>query len=181
MTDDKTPDVREAHDAETHPQLKSDPTNVDAKLDVALDESFPTSDAPSQTRPGDGEPAPSSGYDEEAERQILEEREAEATNGLSITARFATRRAADLAIEHLVQDMGIERTDIFVSADGTDASSGETADGADVESGHPGVPAEKNPALGEAIIVSIDLTNERDRDGVVGRLKDLGATSVETE
>ncbi|MBA2934530.1 hypothetical protein HZF05_10525 [Sphingomonas sp. CGMCC 1.13654] len=98
-----------------------------------------------------------------------------------MTARFATRRAADLAIEHLVQDMGIERTDIFVSADGADASSGETADGADVESGHPGVPAEKDPALGEAIIVSIDLANERDRDGVVGRLKDLGATSVETE
>jgi hypothetical protein len=181
MTDDKTPDVREAHDAETHPQLKSDPSHVDAKLDVALDESFPTSDAPSQTRPGDGEPAPSSGYDEEAERQILEDREAEAAGGLSITARFPTRRAADLAVEHLVQDMGIERTDIFVSADGADASSGETADGADVESGHPGVPAHKDPALGEAISVSIDLADQRDRDGIVSRLNDLGATSVETE
>jgi hypothetical protein len=99
MNDDKIPDVREAHDAETHPPLKSDPTHTDAKLDVALDESFPTSDAPSQTRPGGKDPAPSSGYDEEAERQILEDREPDATTGTTVTARFATRREADLAVE----------------------------------------------------------------------------------
>ena len=64
----KIPHVREAIDAESHEGLKADPTDDDAKLDVALDESFPTSDAPSPTRPGSGEPAPSSGYDETAER-----------------------------------------------------------------------------------------------------------------
>ena len=52
-------------------QLKRNPSDEDAKLDVALDESFPTSDAPSNTQPGKGkDPAPSSGYDpdEEAKR-----------------------------------------------------------------------------------------------------------------
>lgn len=63
------PEQREAHDAEDLPVLKRDPSNEDAKLDIALDESFPTSDAPSNTQPGKGkDPAPSSGYDEAAER-----------------------------------------------------------------------------------------------------------------
>ena len=80
MADDQEParqiaEVREAHDAENHQVLKADPTNEDAKLDIALDESFPTSDASSHSLPGSGEPMPSSGFDEEAERKHLEQRE----------------------------------------------------------------------------------------------------------
>jgi hypothetical protein len=64
----ETPEIRPARDAEHDPKLKQDPSSEDAKLDVALDESFPTSDAPSNTQPGKGkDPAPSSGYDEHAE------------------------------------------------------------------------------------------------------------------
>jgi len=60
--------VRPAHDAKDDARLRRDPGDEDAKLDVALDETFPTSDAPSNTQPGKGkDPAPSSGYDEEAE------------------------------------------------------------------------------------------------------------------
>lgn len=63
-----TTEIREAHDAADVAKLKSNPQDADAKLDVALDESFPTSDAPSNTQPGKGQdPAPSSGYDEAAE------------------------------------------------------------------------------------------------------------------
>lgn len=61
--------VRVAHDAEDNKRLKRNPADEDAKLDVALDETFPSSDAPSNTQPGKGkDPPPSSGYDEEAER-----------------------------------------------------------------------------------------------------------------
>lgn len=70
----KIPEVREAIDASDRPALEKDAHHEDAKLDVELDESFPGSDAPSQTRPGSGEPAPSSGFDEDAERRIQEER-----------------------------------------------------------------------------------------------------------
>ena len=70
-----TPHVREAHDAEDHATLKADPSDEEAKLDIALDESFPTSDAPGHTPPGGGEPAPSSGFDEDAERKHLDQRE----------------------------------------------------------------------------------------------------------
>ncbi len=57
------PEHREALDAGDTPALQRDPTDPDAKLDVELDESFPSSDPPSATQPGRGlEPAPSSGY-----------------------------------------------------------------------------------------------------------------------
>ena len=68
--DKAMPHVREAMDAGDHAGLRADPSDDDAKLDVALDESFPTSDAPAHTRPGSNDPAPSSGYDEKAERAL---------------------------------------------------------------------------------------------------------------
>ena len=68
--------VREAHDAGDVRGLRHNPGDQDAKLDVALDETFPTSDAPSNTQPGKGtDPAPSSGYAEEAERDLAKGRD----------------------------------------------------------------------------------------------------------
>ncbi len=68
------PEVRTAHDADDVKGLKTNPSSEDAKLDVALDESFPTSDAPSNTQPGKGkDPAPSSGFNEEEESRLVSE------------------------------------------------------------------------------------------------------------
>jgi hypothetical protein len=69
-----TPEVREALDATDSRRLARDPSDEDAKLDVALDETFPTSDAPSNTQPGKGkDPAPSSGFDPEEEARLAGE------------------------------------------------------------------------------------------------------------
>ena len=73
-----TSEIREAHDAEQHHVLKDDPSDADARLDIALDESFPTSDAPGHAAPGSSEPAASSGYDEKAEASILRRRKRKA-------------------------------------------------------------------------------------------------------
>ncbi|ODU20435.1 MAG: hypothetical protein ABS87_10300 [Sphingomonas sp. SCN 67-18] len=57
-------------DRDIRKRLKRDPENPDAKLDVGLDESMDASDPPAVTTPGAGtEPAPSSGYDEAAEKK----------------------------------------------------------------------------------------------------------------
>jgi hypothetical protein len=48
-----------------------------------------------------------------------------------IVANFDTRSAADLAIEHLVQEHGVARTDIMVDAEGAANSSGTKRSGAD--------------------------------------------------
>jgi hypothetical protein len=70
----EAPKVRTAIDADDVKALKRNPSDEDGKLDVALDESFPTSDAPSNTQPGKGkDSAPSSGYDAEAEAKLADE------------------------------------------------------------------------------------------------------------
>ena len=48
-------------------RLERNPGSQDAQLDNALDESMDASDPPSNTQPAQNEPAPSSGFDEEAE------------------------------------------------------------------------------------------------------------------
>ena len=53
--------------------------------------------------------------------------------GATITATFNTRRQADLAVEHLVQEHGIERTNIFVVAEGPENSAGNSVGGVDAE------------------------------------------------
>lgn len=63
--------VREAHDARDEKALKRDPGHEEGKLEVGLDESFPSSDPPAAAQPGHGGgPAPSSGYDEARERKM---------------------------------------------------------------------------------------------------------------
>lgn len=57
-------------DADIAERLDQDPADEEAKLDHGLDESMDASDPPSVTQPGKGkDPAPSSGYDAEEERQ----------------------------------------------------------------------------------------------------------------
>ncbi|MCM8730649.1 hypothetical protein ACFO8O_06665 [Hephaestia sp. GCM10023244] len=51
-------------------RLKRNPESKDARLDTALDQSMDASDPPSSTQPVHShEPAPSSGYDAEAEHK----------------------------------------------------------------------------------------------------------------
>ena len=57
----------------------------------------------------------------------------------TIFGTFGTRRDAELAVEHLVQEHGIEPAEISIRPAGEANSAGTKAAGADVESGHPGV------------------------------------------
>ncbi|MDB5701507.1 MAG: hypothetical protein JWL66_1706 [Sphingomonadales bacterium] len=86
--------------------------------------------------------------------------------GTTITGEFTTRRSAEMAVERLVQDHGIERTDIFISAAGNDNTVGTEAAGADVESGHPDTQVDATPALNGMITVSVDL-EDVDRASIV--------------
>lgn len=79
----------------------------------------------------------------------------------TIIGRFTNRRDADLAVEHLVQEHGLERADIFVEPEEAGNSAGEVKAGADAESGHPGVAPEGEPVLDGAIIVSVDVNDEK--------------------
>ncbi|MBO9171875.1 hypothetical protein [Rhizobium sp. L245/93] len=51
---------------------------------------------------------------------------------LTIRATFATRAAADLAVEHLVQQHGIARPDIFIQSTTAENTVGTSPSGGDV-------------------------------------------------
>jgi hypothetical protein len=52
-------------------RLEKNPESADAQLDNGLDESMDASDPPSSTQPGgSGDPAPSSGFDPQAEAKL---------------------------------------------------------------------------------------------------------------
>lgn len=76
----------------------------------------------------------------------------------TIERTFATRRQAELAIEHLVQEHGFERTDIFVAPEGQENSAGEDVSGADRAT--IAEDERDDAAMESRIVVSIDLEDE---------------------
>ncbi|MGQ3301911.1 hypothetical protein [Reyranella sp.] len=97
----------------------------------------------------------------------------------TIVAHFETRRDAEIAVEHLVQEHGVARTDIFIRAKGEANSAGVRAAGADVESGH-GSPKRGTPELAGEIEVSVDYHGS-EPEVVREALKAAGSRSIKAQ
>ncbi|TDK31731.1 hypothetical protein E2F50_18840 [Rhizobium deserti] len=78
----------------------------------------------------------------------------------TIKGTFATRAAADQAIEHLTQEYGLNRADIFVQAVGSANTSGTQPNGSDAPSVRDDAPRTDGALQGE-IEVSADLSSEK--------------------
>jgi hypothetical protein len=77
----------------------------------------------------------------------------------TVTAIFETREAADLAVEHLVQKIGIDRTDVFVQAAGRQNTSGVEVSGGDAPSANE--DGREDAKLSGEIEVSADINADR--------------------
>ncbi len=74
-TDGRDPRQEAGQDKSIGKRLQKNPSSNDARLDNALDESMDASDPPASTQPVHNQgPAPSSGYDAEAERKLAEKK-----------------------------------------------------------------------------------------------------------
>ena len=93
--------------------------------------------------------------------------------GMTLTGIFNRRDQAEMAVERLVQEVGIERTDIFVAASGTENSAGNLIGGADSETVDQ-VERDDVPLAG-GIIVSVDLQDEAMANIVTAALEEFGA------
>ncbi len=93
----------------------------------------------------------------------------------TVSAKFTTREAADLAVEHLVQRLNVERTDIFVKTSGSDNSSGVSISGGDAPTVEE--DARADAALGSEIEVSADIVSSHE-DAVRAAFDGLGASEV---
>lgn len=92
----------------------------------------------------------------------------------TVRAIFETREAADLAVEHLVQQHGIPRPDIFVQPANDENSAGSAPSGGDVSSS--GDVRTDAPLTGD-IEVSVDIAAYR-LAAVQRSMGDLGAMRV---
>ncbi|MDO6415829.1 hypothetical protein Q4F19_15665 [Sphingomonas sp. BIUV-7] len=84
----------------------------------------------------------------------------------TLTAKFDTRRDAEMAVERLVQAFHIERTDIFIAPEGAANSAGDEAAGADREAGEPSPEGREDAALAGRIVVSVDLEDDDAADEI---------------
>lgn len=91
----------------------------------------------------------------------------------TISAAFQTREAADYAIEHLVQQHGLNRADIFAEAQGDDNSAGTRPSGGDANK----ADAPSEPALQGAVKVSVDVARDR-ADLVRATFEEMGGQEI---
>ncbi len=77
----------------------------------------------------------------------------------TVNATFSTREAADRAVEHLVQQYGLNRADVFVEAMGSDNSAGTEESGGDAPSAI-GDDERHDGALAGSIRVSVDVAED---------------------
>ena len=75
----------------------------------------------------------------------------------TVNAIFATREAADRAVEHLVQQHDLNRADVFVEAMGPENSAGTEESGGDA-SPAMGDDDRSDGALAGSIQISVDVT-----------------------
>lgn len=94
--------------------------------------------------------------------------------GKTITGTFPTRREAELAVEHLVQEYGLQRADIFVEPSSSENSAGVRPSGGDAKSGHPASQPDADAALNGTLLVSVDV-NEDETEAVEKAFRDAGA------
>ena len=99
--------------------------------------------------------------------------------GSTLTATFDTRREAEMTVERLVQQFGIERTDIFLATEGDENSAGVEQAGSDGEAGAPSPEGRDDADLGSRVTVSVDVEDDALVDEVRGAFAEFDAASVD--
>lgn len=75
----------------------------------------------------------------------------------TISADFKSRRDAEMAVEHIVQDHGLDRNAVEVGPASDENTAGTEAARADIEDGHLKSGTEGEPALAGKVRVSVEV------------------------
>ena len=90
-----------------------------------------------------------------------------------LKAAFADRRAAELAVEHLVQEIGLDRKSISIAAHGDANTSGTRRSGADAQGSLPETGPSSEPKLSGEIEMSVACASA-DAEQITEALKQAG-------
>lgn len=92
----------------------------------------------------------------------------------TISAVFETREAADYAIEHLVQQHGLNRADIFAEPQGDQNTAGSRPSGGDANKGD----SPSDPALNGGVKVSVDAAQDQ-TEAVRATFQEMGGQDID--
>lgn len=95
-----------------------------------------------------------------------------------LVAIYQTREQADLAVEHLVQEYGVNRATIFVGPVNRENTSGVEISGGDAPSGDRGTHVRQDAPLNGTIRVTVAATNH-ELAMLRHALEDAGAVEVQ--
>jgi len=95
----------------------------------------------------------------------------------TIIGEFDTRRGAELAVEHVAQECGVPRSDVFVQPSGGANTAGTRPAGADAKAASE---PDSHQALEGLIEVSVDFHGD-DPKRIADALREAGATAVRTK
>lgn len=91
-----------------------------------------------------------------------------------LEATFETRREAEMSIERLVQEFGVDRKAIEVVADGALNSAGEDTSGGDNATNSPTPSKREDAALNDRIKVSVSVDDEAEAERVRNAFSEFG-------
>ncbi len=97
----------------------------------------------------------------------------------TLKAKFDTRREAEMTVERLVQEQGIDRKDILIATDGNDNSVGSEQAGADTAGEDPTPQSRDDAALAGKIVVSVEIANDARAAEVKAAFKEFDASDVQ--
>ena len=99
----------------------------------------------------------------------------------SLSAKFDTRREAEMTVERLVQQFKIDRTHVFIAAEGDENTVGVEEAGSDTKAGGPSPEDRDDAQLAGRVIVSVDIEDDGLADEVRSAFAEFDATEVEED
>jgi hypothetical protein len=105
--------------------------------------------------------------------------ESRQTMTTTLKGRFNTRREAELTVERLVQEYGIDRAAILVAAAGEENTAGVEPAGSDNASGAPSEAPRDDAALEGAVLVRVELSDNAQAGKVQAAFAEFAADDVE--
>lgn len=95
---------------------------------------------------------------------------------MKLTAKFDTRRDAEMTVERLVQQFEIDRAKVVIAADGDENTAGVAEDGSDNKAGEPSPEARDDAELNGKVVVTVDVADDATADEVRAAFAEFDAS-----
>lgn len=95
---------------------------------------------------------------------------------MKLTAKFDTRRDAEMTVERLVQQFEIDRAKVIIAADGNENTAGVAEDGSDNKAGEPSPEARDDAELNGKVVVTVDVADDAKADEVRAAFAEFDAS-----